>query len=156
MIIDSENTYFDGYQGVTTADTYDSFDEGNFIDHYAGLPEVVADEAGPQILPLHVIVQVSGALMGGGTSIQAILEEDDNDGFLSAVALVAGPVIALADLGPGAILLDASSVRVKERYTQISLVSLGTFTYTGLNLLSGITAWLGADVQHGVPSGIIT
>jgi hypothetical protein len=153
MIIDSENEYFDKYVGLTTAATKNSDTEGNYIDHYAGLPEVVADEAGPQILPLHVIVQIVGADMAGGTSIQAILQEDDNLAFGSDVVLAAGEVIALADLTAGAILLDVSNVRLKERYSRIQLIGLGTFTYGGDQAIS---AWLGADVQAGVPRGIIT
>jgi hypothetical protein len=151
MIIDSQLEYLDAYVGVTTAGTKDSSAVGNLVDHFLGA-EVVADEAGPQILPLHVVVQIVGDDMAGGTSIQAILEEDDNAAFGSAVALASGPVIALADLTVGAILLDVSNVRVKERYTQISLVSLGTFTYAGDQAIS---AWVGADVQIGVPRGVI-
>jgi hypothetical protein len=94
-------------------------DSGNDIDHGAAGP-------GPRVMDGRAYVQVVVAF-NTLTSLQAFLESDDNTSpFGAATILAAGPIVALADLVPGAVLLDVGGVRLVERYTHIRYDVVGT------------------------------
>lgn len=135
MILDKENEYSDD-QAVTTTE-----DSDNTVDHGPG-------SEGPNAVDSILRVQVSEADMAAGTDLQAILEEDDVIGMGSANDVIAGPVLALADLTVGAILLEARQLPIQKRFTQIRFVANGTFSGAGR-----ITAgWVGGT-QRGEPTG---
>lgn len=76
---------------------------------------------------LRIRVSASAAFVGG-TSVQVIVQTDDNVGFSSATAVYTGPAIATAALTLGAVLADIPYPADTERFVRLSYVMVGTYT----------------------------
>jgi hypothetical protein len=64
----------------------------------------------------------------GGTSVQFVLQTDDNSGFSSATALFTSAAIAVASLTAGAVVVDIPVPSTTERYLRVNYVVVGTPT----------------------------
>jgi hypothetical protein len=78
---------------------------------------------------LNVWVTVSTAFTGG-TSVQPVLQTDDNTGFSSAAAIHTPPAVTIANATAGATLMRVNLQHLNgvERYIRINYVVVGTPT----------------------------
>jgi hypothetical protein len=113
MILDAQNIFSASQALTATAASTDIIDLG------------VGGDLGRTEMRCRVSVPTA---FSGGTSVQAVLQTDDNAGFSSATALFSSPVIAVASLTAGAIMMDIPVPSETERYLRVNYVVVGTPT----------------------------
>lgn len=112
MILDKQNAWHDDTV-VTTATTY----AGDIIDHGPG-GSVAAD-----FTVLCVVTEVFDA---GGTSVQVVLEQDNDEAMGSATEIFDSG--AITDPALGYEFFRFRQLHINERYTRCRVVSLGTYS----------------------------
>ena len=80
----------------------------------------------------------------GGTSVQFVLQTDDNTGFSSATTLFMTGAIAVASLTAGAVVADVPVPSTTERYLRVNYVVVGTPT------AGAVDAFLALDTPNQV------
>lgn len=97
------------------------------------------DNPGRSGMPLRAWAGMTAALVGAGASIQAQLISSANSNLSSPTVLASGPVIAVANAGAGATLLDVPMPDVAQRYLGFQYLISGATT-TGGTATAGIVA----------------
>ena len=118
MILDYQNLFSNDQALTTTAASTNVIDLGADDAYIQD-----ANEKGD----VKLWAQVTTAL-AGGTSVQAVLQEDDDVAFGTAVTLVQSAAIAAASLVAGYQFPIEMPSRISKRYLRINYVIVGTFT----------------------------
>ena len=111
MILDAQNIFSTSQALTATAASTDTIDLG------------ANGDLGRANMRFRASVATAFA---SGTSVQVILQTDDNSAFSSAVALYTGPAIAVASLTAGAVIADIPLPSTTERYLRVNYVVVGT------------------------------
>ncbi len=125
--IDYENEFSDA-QAVTATAASTNIIDLNDYPQYAGGEDLV------------VYVSV-GTAFAGGTSIQPILQTDDNTGFSSAVAIHTPPAVVTASATAGASLMRVNIQHLQgvERYIRLNYAVVGTMSAGTVNAALEVT-----------------